>query len=665
MPEERPGPIRRIALACMGMDPRSLAAFRVCLGLIILVDTLFRVQHMEAHYADTGVLPRDEYLDKFMGKWIWSFHLISGHVYWQGTLFAIQALAGFCLLVGYRTRVANFVAWMFAISLQARMPMVLQAGDVLLRVLLFWAMFLPLNAKWSVDAALGQLKQKVPVRILTWGTFALLAQVVGVYWYSIFWKTGKEWWGEGSAVYFALHIDHFATPLAVALRENFFVTQLFTWSTLVVESVVVGVGAFCPWGPARFLACITVMGMHIGFILTMKIGLFWAISSCCWIPFLPPWFWDKSAAILAKRTAKIRSITLRVLAGDNRIKLLKVLRHMLMLDGKVELEMVDPATGGMPAGRRWVAVVDGQPLVREAAVGALFKFSPLFFIVSFMGPLLYFIYSMVDTVIVGINRVFRRPARAGILGDCLTGSMPKVRISMKQSIVGSLVVAFLTAYVVWWNLAAYKKTKLPMDRDYKVLAWTLRLDQKWNMFAPFPMKGDGWFIVPGLLHDGTQTNVWEVIDGQTTPVTFEKPAMVSEMYPSQRWRKYTMNIWLKKYKKHRLYFGRWICREWNATHSDPKQKLDGFHIMYMKELTTLNGPTKPKCITLWRHWCTNAAKHKYKKKTMSYETECKTHKGPPKAAKQGAAKKGTAKKGAAKPTPGTDIKKPAIPLPLK
>ena len=45
-----------------------------------------------------------------------------------------------------------------------------------------------------------------------------------------------------------------------------------------------------------------------------------------------------------------------------------------------------------------------------------------------------------------------------------------------------------------------------------------------------------------------------------------QPELVAAMYPSQRWRKYMRNIWMKKYKGLRLYYSNAICRQWNATH---------------------------------------------------------------------------------------------------
>ena len=41
------------------IDLRSLAAFRMALGVLLLADLVMRAQDLSAHYTDWGVLPRD------------------------------------------------------------------------------------------------------------------------------------------------------------------------------------------------------------------------------------------------------------------------------------------------------------------------------------------------------------------------------------------------------------------------------------------------------------------------------------------------------------------------------------------------------------------------------------------------------------------------------
>ena len=61
--------------------------------------------------------------------------------------FLVAGLFAGLLLVGYRTGLATCVSWFMLLSVQARNPIILQGGDVLLRLLLFWGIFLPLGER--------------------------------------------------------------------------------------------------------------------------------------------------------------------------------------------------------------------------------------------------------------------------------------------------------------------------------------------------------------------------------------------------------------------------------------------------------------------------------------------------------------------------------------
>ena len=159
------------------------------------------------------------------------------------------------------------------------------------------------------------------------------------------------------------------------------------------------------------------------------------------------------------------------------------------------------------------------------------------------------------------------------------------------------------------------------------------------------MKGDGWFIMAGTKKDGTEFDVWREMNPGVPPahadtapedrlkVTFKKPDVASTWYPGQRWRKFLMNLRQKKHKKYRLYLGRWICRTYNRGR-DREDQLDTFHWLYLTESTLLHGKTKPtRCITLWRHFCSDGAKRRGHKPT--YEAKCKTYKKPTPKKKDG------------------------------
>jgi hypothetical protein len=82
-----------------------------------------------------------------------SVHFLSGQPAFQGALFLLAAVAATAVALGYYTRLAMFLSWYLVISLHDGNPIILHNGDGVLRLLLFWGMFLPLGDHWSLDSA--------------------------------------------------------------------------------------------------------------------------------------------------------------------------------------------------------------------------------------------------------------------------------------------------------------------------------------------------------------------------------------------------------------------------------------------------------------------------------------------------------------------------------
>ena len=223
------------------IDRRSLAAFRVGLALLLIVDLINRIPYIRDHYTDAGVLPREVVRAKISNWYHFSPYFFSGEMWLPILLFAITGLVAIGLLVGYRTRLMSVLAWVLVISLHSRNFMVLQGGDVLFRMLFFWAMFVPLGACFSVDSALNKSEKKPPQTILSMGTAALLLQACFVYWFTAAMKTGVQWWGDASAVYYALSLDQFLTPVGKYILAHpdlmRFLTRFTIWAEILLPTL--------------------------------------------------------------------------------------------------------------------------------------------------------------------------------------------------------------------------------------------------------------------------------------------------------------------------------------------------------------------------------------------------------------------------------------------
>ncbi|MCB9253685.1 MAG: HTTM domain-containing protein [Bdellovibrionaceae bacterium] len=165
---------------------------------------------------------------------------------------------------------------------------------------------------------------------------------------------------------------------------------------------------------------------------------------------------------------------------------------------------------------------------------------------------------------------------------------------------GFVPVALL--FVFYWNLSTLDSRPVRVPSSLESVAYTLRLDQKWGMFAPFPIKDDGWHVLPGRLFSYAYTGTWVDVWRDGAPVDYEKPKWATDLYPTFRWRKYMRRLWMLEYKEHRLYFGKYICRNWNREH-EGVDKLETFEIVYMKENTLDEGEAPPVPVKIWTHWC--------------------------------------------------------------
>lgn len=568
-----------------GLDLRSLALLRIGLAILILTDLWKRALDLQAHYSDTGILPRSVLIEQNLNPWRWSIHLFSGQALFQGFLFIVAAAIALALLIGYRTRFVTILSWALLLSLQLRNPLINNAGDVELRLVLFWSIFLPLGAHYSVDRALNSSSRTLPKSIITPATVALTLQVCFVYWFTWALKSDPVWHTEGSAVYYALNLDYLVTPIGKFLLNFPSLLVFLTFVTLWFELL----GPFLLFIPFRtdlfrFLAVVLFIGLHIGFGSGLLIGLFPYVSAVAWLAFLPGGFWQ----IISRRFGKSQGEEIRVYYNqkeDFSKKIAHLLRTFLILP-KMQIlpAQEEPEVLAEIKGRRSLVVSNeqGELFSQADAVTYLFRASPLF---RFLAKVLPW-------------RVIKFIGKK--LALLPTKSFLKFRpLKIHTSRKTNLLVSFFLVLVSWWNLRTVAPDMFKIPKDADAFARVLGLDQTWNMFTPRPPTKDGWYVIPGKLRDGTEIDLFQ--GGES--VSWDKPKLISGTFRNMRWRKYIMALHRKDKKKYRLYYGRYLCRSWNDRHK-VSQHLDTFEINFMLEKTLPNYQTpKVEKLRIWKHRC--------------------------------------------------------------
>lgn len=278
-----------------GVDLRTLAFFRVFLGCILIADLVSRGRYMRSFYTDFGILPRSAYYELAAESYRVSFHVLGGSLTFQAFLFAIAGMLAAALVCGVFTRTVTVLSWLFLVSLESRNAYATGGADTLLRVTLFWAMFLPLGARFSLDAKIWPDRVPKSNIYCAISSAAILLQPAILYLFTALLKSGLDWQADGSAVYFALHLDSLASELGRYLRDYPTIMQVMTRYVLAIEFAALLLLFLPVLQPAvRIIALVGLFAMHMGFFLFMRLELFPFISWLALAPIIPGLLWESA-----------------------------------------------------------------------------------------------------------------------------------------------------------------------------------------------------------------------------------------------------------------------------------------------------------------------------------------------------------------------------------
>jgi hypothetical protein len=280
------------------LDTRSLALARMGFGLSIFIDLLYRMTSIEWHYTDLGIMPRDVFISNFSYPWTFSFHFASGTFAFALIMLLAHAFFALCLMIGFRTRLMTFLIALMTISLHNRMWYLNNGGDDTLRVLMILAIFIPWGEMWSVDwwrSGHSSGPRKVSgAWVVTW-----FFQAFAIYFVSYILKTSPIWRSEYTAIYYASHLDIFATDIGRFLRQFPTLMKINTFFAILLEwlgPLTLAAGWMMPrkfWWLIKIIIVAAFWGLHLGIIMTMSIGLFPFYCLCMWATFIPSGIWDK------------------------------------------------------------------------------------------------------------------------------------------------------------------------------------------------------------------------------------------------------------------------------------------------------------------------------------------------------------------------------------
>lgn len=314
----------------MTVDTRSLGAFRIAFGVVLFSDLFRRALELPFWYANTGLLPNHTLLWRPPSPYLFSLFFTLSGVHEAQLGFALCGLVYAMFLLGYRTRLAQVLTLLARVSLNSRLAVLENGGDMVVDLLCLLTVTLPLGARFSIDAvaaarraALGLAGEPSPDEVaelarrpvVSVAVLGLVLQFATIYFFNAAAKNGHAW-RDGTAVYYALHQDKLVTNAGVWMREHLplSVIRPLTWSTLIVEwtgFILIFTPVFSR--QARLLAVCIMPLLHLGFAIGLNLGGFTPAMMSFYPLLLSAENWDDLSKRFGARGAALSAKVQRVL----------------------------------------------------------------------------------------------------------------------------------------------------------------------------------------------------------------------------------------------------------------------------------------------------------------------------------------------------------------
>lgn len=504
------------------VDRRTLGFSRILLGFLLVTDLFRRTPDWLAMFSDKGVLPNHVQLWRHQGWGIFSIVNAFSTAPELWALWFVMLCSFLCVLVGYKTRIAQVVSAVFVWGLNGRVILIENGGYVVYSLLLMWTCFLPLGDRFSVDGLLASMRRRkeanadelndrtgvIEPRLekphVSLAMAAILLQISAIYYFNVIHKTGGAW-KNGTAVHYVLYVDRMVTPI-VALVRDFVPPILILAATkfVLASEAAIPICLASPLGRtwARRIAATLMCILHIGFGTTFVLGPFaWSLCVFSTLLFTTD-DWNLAARTM-RRTHRARVVVFDESSGAALwvCRLLKRLDRYELLTYRAETGLDEGIVVERPTG--------GLVLHHSAALADILAALPL-------GPVIAWKYRLpgishlVDAVWKALAR--RDVSRAFGLRAPKAGSpileVSPIRNKGRRFFAGvrELLVATMLAAVINQALldlwATKNLYKWPHLEPFRTITLKFRFSQGWYMFSPNPVMDDGTLVVEAKTIDG-------------------------------------------------------------------------------------------------------------------------------------------------------------------
>lgn len=203
-----PWPLSRWSWWSAAISAKRLAALRICLSAVLLVDILASYWPHCDHFFGKDSLGDPALYAYLYAKphWVWSILKgVTDHSVIRTAMIVWMVFTGF-LCIGFLTRIRAVMVWVLSTSFANLNVDIDNAGDQIRGITLLYLMLAPSGAVWSIDALLQGRKrpQRPEPMIHPWPVRLLFIQLMCVYFFNGLFKVVGDDWLHGDSLYYVL-----------------------------------------------------------------------------------------------------------------------------------------------------------------------------------------------------------------------------------------------------------------------------------------------------------------------------------------------------------------------------------------------------------------------------------------------------------------------------
>jgi hypothetical protein len=227
-------------------------------------------------YSNEGVLSNHFSLFRPLAPFQFSIYVGPSSPREATVAFAATLVIYLLFAAGYRTRLFHFLSFVCVTSLHARNLMAELPGDVPLHLWVAWSLFLPLGARFSIDAwrRPPPSETATPAVHRSIAVLGMLLQLSAMHIFGAMRQAGPAW-QDGTAIYYALRQTLWVTDLGAWIGQNVPIADLRTASLLYrALEVFIGVVVLVPTSFARRVSIAVLVAFHLGSRLLWNVGVY-------------------------------------------------------------------------------------------------------------------------------------------------------------------------------------------------------------------------------------------------------------------------------------------------------------------------------------------------------------------------------------------------------